>query len=341
MGQARIVLVTGSTLVPPEARLLITERGFEICSVPNDYLDAEALHDALVGASGYIIGGYEEPVAEHFERATDLEVVGWVGTDFRGYVPGWNRAFELGIAFVSTPGENVVSVAEFTVLLMLALARPFVAGIATASPPSDGPMSDGGSAGAGAELCGRTLGVIGAGRIGARVARAAALGLGMKVLYTGPRRNAPLEAAIGLEHVDMPTLLKSSDVLSLHRPGPRPDEPPTLGKAELEQIKNGAVLVNTGHVGLVDFDALAWAVEHKNVRAAFDGVGSGEAWQRLVALGPHRFLSVPQMGFSTADANIRAGVRAAEAVCDVLSGVDSPLTNNTDFRLRRASRRRP
>lgn len=333
-----VILVTGTGVVPPEACDLIEGRGFTLRAIPDDHLDEAQLHEALAGASGYLIGGYEEPVAEHFERAVDLEAVGWVGTDFRGYVPGWKRAFELGIAFVSTPGENAVSVAEFTVLLMLGIARPFTAQVTTAPGSHDGAPADDAAAPAGIELHGRTLGIVGAGRIGARVARIAALGLGMTVLYTAPRRNESLEAALGLAHVGLDVLLERSDIVSLHRPGPSRGEPPTIGRLELEQVKAGAMLVNAGHPGLVDPVALAWAIEHRDVRAAFDGVGDGDAWTRLASSGPHRFLSMPQMGFLTRDASLRAGLRAAEAVCDVLSGVDSPSVNNPEFREHRRSR---
>ncbi len=334
----RIILVTGSGVVPPEAHQLIESRGFTIRAIADECLDASKLHDALHGVSGYLIGGDEEPTAAHFEQAVDLEAVGFVGTDFRSYVPGWSRAFELGIAFVSTPGENAVSVAEFTVLLLLALARPFGAGIVAASGSLDEAPPENVSAPIGVELYGQSLGIVGAGRIGARVARIAALGFGMKVFYTSPRHNAPLEAAIGLEHVGMDTLLARSDVISLHRPGPAAGEPPTIGRPELERAKEAALVVNTGHLGLVDPVALGWAMEHKDVRAAFDGIGDNDDWKKLASYGPHRFLAVPQMGFRTRDASLRAGLRAAQAVCDVLSGADSPSVNNQDYREQRRDR---
>ncbi|MGW7542715.1 NAD(P)-dependent oxidoreductase [Streptomyces sp. NPDC054770] len=333
MNEQLIVLVTGTTVVPPEARRLIVERGFVLREVADDHLGKDDLHAALDGVSGYLIGGYEEPEPAHFERAVGLEAVAFVGTDFRSYVPGWRTAYDLGIAFANTPGENAASVAEFTVLLALTLARPFTdaivrtphapaAAIATVSPPE------------GRELGGRILGVVGAGRIGARVA-VIAQGLGMRVLYTSPRRNQALEAATGIAYTDLDGLLARSDVISLHRPGPTADEPPMLGRRELAICKDGALLVNTGHHDLVDPVALAWAVEHRNLRAAVDGLGPGDAWTALTSLGPERFLSVPQMGFLTRDAGLRAGLRAACAVCDVLSGTGSPDVTNPDFRERR------
>ncbi|OAR25179.1 hypothetical protein A8W25_05865 [Streptomyces sp. ERV7] len=338
MKEQLIVLVTGTAVVPQEARRLITDRGFALREVTDDHLGADGLHTALDGVSGYLIGGYEEPRPAHFERAVALEAVAFVGTDFRSYVPGWRTAYDLGMAFANTPGENAASVAEFTVLLALALARPFTDTIiGPRHSPAD--PSTAVSPPEGRELGGRTLGVVGAGRIGARVATMAQ-GLGMRVLYTSPRRNHALEAASGIAYTGLDDLLSRSDVISLHRPGPTADEPPLLGRRELEICRDGALLVNTGHHDLVDPVALAWAVEHRNLRAAVDGLGPGDAWAALTALGPERFLSVPQMGFLTRDAGLRAGLRAARAVCDVLSGAGSPDVTNPDFRERRAAVRR-
>ncbi|MFE7379005.1 2-hydroxyacid dehydrogenase [Streptomyces zhihengii] len=338
MNRRHIILVTGTSVVPPEARQLITDRGFTLREVADDHADAEGLHAALDGVSGYLVGGYEEPGDAHFERATSLEVVAFVGTDFQSYLPGWRTAYDLGIAVTNTPGENAPSVAEFTILLALTLARPFTEVIVRAAPSPAGSVSMT-SPPEGRELAGLTLGVVGAGRIGARVAMFAQA-LGMNVLYTSPRRNRALEAAMGIIHIDLAGLLACADVITLHRPGPVADEPPLLGRRELAACRDGALLVNTGHRDLVDPVALGWAIEHKAIRAAVDGRGYGEAWDVLAALGPERFLSVPQMGFHTRDAGLRAGMRAARAVCDVLSGAGSPDVTNPDFLRHRAPGRR-
>jgi lactate dehydrogenase-like 2-hydroxyacid dehydrogenase len=135
-----------------------------------------------------------------------------------------------------------------------------------------------------------------------------------------------------MAHVEVVDLIESSDVISLHRPGPAPGESPVLGRAALEHARIGALLVNTAHPGLVDPDALLWAIEHRRMRAAFDGVGEGDAWTRLAALGPDQFLCMPQMGFRTRDAALRSGMRAARAVCDVLSCMESDSVRNPGFR---------
>lgn len=311
---SKLVLVTGRSLVPISVVDGIRDRGFRVRHVREDLLDADGLARALDGAHGYLIGGYEAPLAERFDAAEDLEVVGWTGTDFRPYVPGWPRAVERGVVLLTTPGANAASVAEFTLLLMLSMARPFFSRLA--GPGREpGPLSE-----PGFELSGRKLGIIGFGRIGSQVARMARFGLGMDVAHSTPHRNWAAEAALGVRHMSKRELLRQSDVISLHRPGPAPGEPPELGKADLDELRDNAIVLNLSHPGLVDLRALNEVCRTRGVRAAFDGVGEGPYWNALTALGPERFLSVGQMGFHTHAANLRTCRQVAEELCDVLSG---------------------
>jgi len=328
----KTILITGTTLVPEEAADYIRHRGYQVRSIRQDNFTAEELHAALVGVSGYLIGGYEEPLAEHFDVAKSLEAVAWVGTDYKTYVPGWERAYELGIAFLNAPGTNAASVAEFTTLLILTMMRPFTDRIMKAgAKPAD-------LSGPGHDLLNKRLGIIGLGRIGAHVARIAALGLGMDVVYSAPRRQEELEQALPIRYVAKDELLSTSDVVTLHRPGPSPSEAYELGAHEIALMKVGAVLINTARHQLVDLDALLKAATDRGVRAAFDGVATGEIWDALFRLGPERFLAVPSMAFNTEGANLRASLRTAEGVCDVLDGGTSDDVNNPDFREQRRSR---
>jgi D-3-phosphoglycerate dehydrogenase / 2-oxoglutarate reductase len=326
------ILVTGSGMVPPAAIEFLEQRGFAVRHVAQDAFTSGELHEALDGVVGYMIGGYEEPLAEHFDAAGELRAVGWVGTDYKAYVPGWERAIELGVAFLNAPGANAPSVAEFASLLMLAMARPF----------SERILSPGGETGSlptpGRDLFGRRLGIIGLGRIGAHVARIAANGFGMRVAYTAPRRQPGLEEALGVAFLDKHTLLSQSEVVSLHRPGPVGDEPFELSVDEFALLGPGTILINTAHHRLVDPSALADAVETRGVRAAVDGVGPEESWSRLVAFGPDRFLAVPPMAFNTEDANLRASLRIATGICEVLEGRPSSDVNNPDFQAVRDKR---
>jgi D-3-phosphoglycerate dehydrogenase len=324
----RVVLVTGTQLVPPPAIAFVQSRGYEVRHVRQDHLKPEELHVALEGAAGYLIGGYEQVLPEHFEKAGDLEVVAWVGTDYQGHVPGWKTAFERGIAFINAPGANARSVAEFTTLLMLTMARPFTTAILSpmvAETPQLPPGTD---------LATMALGVIGLGRVGGRVARAARFGFGMQVYYTGPRRNQAMEHSLDVAFLPKPELLSTVDIVSLHRPAAAPGEPAELGPAEFARMRQDAIVVNTAHTNLVDLSALLEAAQRRGIRAAFDAPGDGPEWHSLLGLGPQRFLAVTPMGFNTQDANERASTMTARAVCDVLDGGTSELVNNPDFRRR-------
>jgi phosphoglycerate dehydrogenase-like enzyme len=309
MTVTKTILVTGASLVPDEALDLVRRRGFHLRHIKNDHLDRDALAAALDGVAGYVVGGDEKALDEHFSAAADLEAVAWVGTDYRANIPGWRRAQQRGIAIVNTPGANATSVAEFTVLLTLSVVRPltWVSSVDHVDRPAPG-----------VELHGLRLGLIGAGEIGGRVARMLGTGFGMKVAYSSPRPSPTLGGSPEFARLSRQELLETSDVISLHRPGPLAGEDPELGWTEFKAMRDNAVVVNTAHPGLVDADALCDAIEHKGVRAASDGVGTGESWERLTNKFSGRFLAVPQIGYHTADANLRAGLQAVTKLCDVL-----------------------
>ncbi|MGW7243735.1 NAD(P)-dependent oxidoreductase [Streptomyces sp. NPDC054804] len=335
MGVGKLVLATGSGLVTDEACAYIRGRHHDVRRVTDDHLDADGLHEALDGVAGYLIGGYEEPGDEHFARHPALEAVAWLGSDYRPFVPGWRSGHERGIAFITSPGTNADAVAEFTLLLCMTMAHPFVGsvvqpGAAVPALPASG-----------RECAGRRMGIIGLGRIGRRVARMARAGLGMDVSYFSPRRDSALERSLGLTFRAKADLLASSDVVTLHRPGPHAGEAPELTAADLALLPHGSLLVNTVHPRLVDLTALLAAVRDRGIRAAFDGVSAGTEWDRLTGLGPDRFLAVPQMGFNTREANARAAMATARAVCDVLDGREPPSVDNPDFRSVRRRSGRP
>jgi lactate dehydrogenase-like 2-hydroxyacid dehydrogenase len=190
----------------------------------------------------------------------------------------------------------------------------------------------------GRELYGRRMGILGLGRIGARVAEIAKLGLGMEVSYFSRRRRPEVEHSLGLVYLPRQDLIATSEVLSLHRTGPEAGEKPDLQKSDLYSMPRDSLLINTVHHGLVDPLALLCAIRDGVVRAAFDGIGQGDSWSRLSAMGPRYFLVAPSIAFDTAEANHRGSMVAADALCDVLSGMSSPLVDNVDFRAVRRNR---
>lgn len=175
-------------------------------------------------------------------------------------------AKERGILVTNTPAEEVsVAVAEHTVALILAVARHLVA--------SDAFTRQGEYHGwdpflfVGPSLQGKTLGIIGAGAIGSHVARAMHAGFGMHILYTSPHANSDLEASGDARKCELPELLATADVVSVHVPL-TPETTHLISAKELARMKPSAILINTARGKIVDETALVQALQQKTLAGA-------------------------------------------------------------------------
>ncbi|KAL4117212.1 hypothetical protein PRIC2_011204 [Phytophthora ramorum] len=169
-----------------------------------------------------------------------------------------------------TPGVLDVAVAETAVALTFATKRRLLECAASAKAGEWGvwqPFQYCGS-----DITGSTVGVVGLGRIGAAYARMLKNGFNCKILYTGPREKPDVAKSLGgeagsVKYVDMETLLRQSDVISLHQPLTDASRG-SIGAKELAIMKPSAVLINTGRGELVDQDALVEALRNKTIAAA-------------------------------------------------------------------------
>ena len=152
------------------------------------------------------------------------------------------------------------------------------------------------------ELSGKTLGIVGCGRIGVELAKRAR-GIGMDVI--GYDKFVAV-TALEIKPADFETVLTQSDVISLHVPLPK-GEPPVIGKAELDKMKTGAILINCARGGAVDEDALVEALKSGKLRGAGVDVFVGEPnfHPGLVAL-PNVSVT-PHIGASTVEAQEKIG----------------------------------
>ncbi len=244
---ANAILVTPRSLTlsghPALARLECA--GFQILmSSPGKQPDEEELLRLLPGCVGYLAG--VEPVSRRvLERTAGLRVISRNGTGVNNI--DLAAARELKIAVMRADGANARGVAELAIGLMLALARNI--------PASDRGLKAGvWQRHIGCEIKGRTLGVIGCGKIGQQVA-AMAVGLGMRVLACDPFPDLDRGAASGFAYVPFEQLLGESDMISLHCP-PTNDGDPVITRANLAIMKAGAYLINTARGELLDDDAV-------------------------------------------------------------------------------------
>jgi len=272
-------------------------------------LAAAALAEAVCDADG-LLCGLDQVTAEVFANAPRLRVVAryGVGAD----LVDLQAAARHGVTVTTTPGANANAVAEMTIALLFALARPLVSGHERTRAGEWPALS-------GVELAGRTLGLIGLGRIGSLVAGKAAA-LGLRVLAYDPNVSETETETETATMVDLDTLVAESDFVTLHAPLTEQTKR-MVGRSLLERLKPGAALVNTARGGLIDEASLLWALEEGPLRAAaLDVLVQEPPSPDHPLLQREDVLVTPHMGPHTAEATSAMGVRALDDLLAVLSG---------------------
>lgn len=245
--------------------------------------------------------------ARVLESASQLEVVVRAGNGLDNIDVGCAK--QRGIPVYNIPDASIVSVAEHTFGLMLATARR----IALANAQ----MRNGVWAKAdlmGVELHGKTLGIVGIGKIGTQVARIAA-GFGMHVLATASRQSEDRARALGdrdIELVSLDELVQRADFVSLHVPL-TPGTKGLIGSREFQRMRNTAVLVNLARGGVVDEDALHYALSSGQIAFAASDVFARERTHSPL-LELDNFVATPHIGAMTEDVQKQIALRVANYI---------------------------
>jgi len=275
----------------------------------------------LETAAGLIVRSATTVDARLLEAAPELKVVGRAGVGVDNIDVA--AASERGVAVVNAPGGNTVSAAELTMALLLSVARRV--------SEADRSMREGRWDRAslqGVELRGRTLGVVGAGRIGSAVAdRCRAFG--MRVIVHDPYLSADRLAELRSVVVEMDQLLAEADVITLHVP--LTDETRSLiGESALLKMKKGAFLVNLSRGGVVDEAALARAlIEGRIAGAGLDVYETEPLSPESPLLSAPNLVLTPHLGASTKEAQVQvalevaANLRAALAFGDLTHAINA------------------
>ena len=308
MSQFQILVSDGLN----EEGLTLLRRGGEVSLKPQisaaDLLMEIGSYDALVVRS-------RTQVTPAIIRAgVKLKVVGRAGVGVDNIdLPA---AAAAGITVVNSPLAATVAVAEMSLAMMLALARQL--------PALDASMKIGKwekSAFMGSELKGKTLGILGLGRIGSQVAGYAAA-LGMRVMAYNSGRTAQEIQQLGVQAASLEEILAEADYLSIHLPLTE-ETRGLLGAAEFAKLKPGVRLVNTARGGIVDETALCAALDSGQVAGAALDVYSVEPVQPGSIASHPRVIATPHIAAQTQEAQVRAGVAIAEEVLAALQ--DQPL----------------
>ncbi len=274
-------------------------------------LDETPLIAALAGADAVIVRSKSRLTARVFESAPKLRVAAraGVGTDNIDVEAATRR----GILVLNTPESSTTSTAEHTMAMLLALARRI--------PLAHASMARGEwtrEAFVGTELYGKTLGVVGLGKIGSEVARRAQA-FGMHVRAHDPYVSEDRAARLGIELAGQDDVLQGSDVVTLHVPLTARTRH-LLGTAQIRLMKPGALLVNCARGGLIDEEALLGALADGHLGGAALDVFEQEPPVNAALLQHPRVVVTPHLGASTLEAQRSVAVDVAEQVLSALEG---------------------
>ncbi|KPK69523.1 3-phosphoglycerate dehydrogenase [candidate division WOR_3 bacterium SM23_60] len=289
--------------IAAEGVKILKDAGFEV--VEKTGLSPEELARVIPGFDGIIVRSATKVTKDVIQAADKLKVIGRAGIGLDNV--DRETAKQKGIKVVNTPTATSISVAELALGMMFAAAR----GIAQATASTKAGKWEKKKF-KGFELYGKTLGVIGIGRIGSEVAKRAKA-LGMKVVAYDPQVKSSDYAQL----VDLDTLLKTSDYITLHIPKTS-ETSHMLNKAAFDKMKDGVVIINCARGGVVDEQALYDTIKAGKVRMAGVDVYESEPAtdNRLFELD--QVILTPHIGAQTKEGQTRAGTQIAELVRDAL-----------------------
>jgi gluconate 2-dehydrogenase len=283
-----------------------------------------AQHDAFVAAlkeADGAIGASVKITPAMLEGATQLKALSTISVGFDTFDVA--DLTQRGIVLAHTPDVLTESTADTVFSLILATARRVVE---LADWVKAGKWQAGvGPAQFGVEVQGKTLGIVGLGRIGGAVARRAALGFNMKGLYTNRSPNPQAEQAYGARRVELAELLASADFVCLQVPLTA-ETKHLIGAAELRAMKKSAILINASRGPTVDEAALIEALQAGTIHAAGLDVFETEplpADSPLLSLP--NVVALPHIGSATHETRHAMALNAAE---NLVAALDGTLTRN-------------
>ncbi|OGD28653.1 MAG: hypothetical protein A2V57_03350 [Candidatus Aminicenantes bacterium RBG_19FT_COMBO_65_30] len=276
--------------------------GFEV-TVNKGMSEAE-LVQTVPGYSAVVVRGASKITRPVLDAGKDLKVLVRAGIGLDNI--DRDAAKEKGIFVANTPAATSITVAEHTFGLMLGAVRNHAKAVLSMKAHKWDKKSLEGT-----ELYGKTLGIIGCGRIGIEVAKRA-LAFGMKVLVYDV---IPVETDAAVKQVPLEELLAAADLITLHVPK---QPKPILGEAEFAKLKNGVIIVNVARGGVVDEKALLAGLNAGKVRAAALDVYDKEPPEEFSLVDHPNVIPIPHLGAAAVEGQQRAGLEAVRILKEKL-----------------------
>jgi len=284
------------------------------------------LIEKIKGKSGLICLLNDKIDTEVLDSNRDLRVISNVAVGYDNIDVG--AATERGVMVTNTPGVLTETTADFTFALLISAARRI--------PEADRHSRKGEfeewelmQPHLGVDVYGKTLGIVGMGRIGRAVARRSK-GFGMRVLYHDARRDEEAEGELGAKFTSFDELLRESDFVSIHVPLTK-ETKGMLGAKEFEKMKTSAILVNAARGGIVDEDALVEALKRGKILGAAIDTHQMEprVHPELAKMEKHVVLA-PHIASASRDTRLKMALMAAENIIVGLKGERPPNLVNPE-----------
>jgi D-3-phosphoglycerate dehydrogenase / 2-oxoglutarate reductase len=292
-----------------EGLKLIREAGFEVDSKAG--LSEEELIKIIPQYDALIVRSETKATPKIIEAGKNLKIIGRAGVGVDNIdLP---TATKNGVIVVNSPEGNTVAAAEHTWAMLLSMARSI--------PQAHAKLKNGvwdKKSFKGVEVLNKTLGVVGLGKIGRRVA-SYALGMGMRVIGSDPFVTAEYAKSLGVELKSFDDVIKESDFITFHVP--KTKETAGLVNAELiAKMKKGVRLVNVARGGIIDEKALYEALKSGQVKAAALDVFEKEPTESSPLFELDNIVVTPHLGASTVEAQVNVAIDVAEQIIEVLKG---------------------
>lgn len=316
MKKYKVVILSRSFAKCSSASLdYLVEHGIDFELLRNDApADTERIASCIGDADGVITGS---DVIDRYvlERCPKLKVISKHGVGLDSI--DLELAAQRGIIVTTTPTANNESVADLTLMMMLCLVRQFTKNRITSRSPNWE------SKGLANDLYGKTVGLIGYGRIGRAVARRL-VGFGVDILVYDPSLSDAQIVTEGTRLAGLDALLKASDIISIHTPL-TPETRNMINKETIFRMKDGAFLVNTSRGALVDMKDLYNALVCGKLGGAGLDVLPVEPPVNEPVLGLENVIATPHIASHTMEANSRMGMAAVQNIVEVLTGYKQKL----------------
>ncbi len=295
-----------SDLIDKKCSGILQNYGYDVTYKPG--MTPDQIKSEITNYNGLIVRSETKVNAELISKMNEMEIIGRAGTGVDNI--DVNAATRRGIIVMNTPGGNTISAAEHTMALMLSMCRNI--------PQANITVRDGKwerKKFQGTELFGKTLGVIGLGKIGREVA-ARSKSFGMKIIGYDPLLSEEAASKLGIELLNLNTLFAISDIITLHVPLSS-ETKYLISSATLSKCKSGVKIINCARGGIVNENDLVNALDSGKVSAAAIDVFEKEPPDFSQRIFNHpKIICTPHLGASTEEAQEKVAIQIAEQMHD-------------------------